>query len=198
MKQIRILMLFFCTLLAASPAAEAGGVKGGRAYIQAEKKLVAHQRKAREFAERIGEIDALRLPRRMHDFWNIDADLQRAMKREYARAKQMLPPEEPVSNGRRAPENRQDADTSAGAPNYLDAAEALDRNAQEKADRQSPRDRVRRMNEIMRELDGLRGIMMGEDLDVLPRYRHLLGEFLVLMQAEVRAEAEALDDFGRE
>ena len=49
------------------------------------------------------------------------------------------------------------------------------------------------MKAIIMESDGLQRIMAAGEMDVLTRYRHLLGEFLELMRGDMEAAAEALE-----
>ena len=50
-----------------------------------------------------------------------------------------------------------------------------------------------KMKAIIMESDGLQRMMASGEMDALTRYRHLLGEFLELMRADVEADAEALE-----
>ena len=137
--------ILLAVVLALPSIVAADGVKDGRQYMveqrdimNARKILAERERETHKFESLLSEIDDLRLPRRLDDFWPVNKDVRVAMKRE---------------------SEQHDSD---------------------------------RMNAVMRESQWLQFMISEGDMDVYPRYRYLLGEFLVLMKENDNAAADEI------
>ncbi|MFQ5511179.1 MAG: hypothetical protein ACE5EO_04955 [Candidatus Krumholzibacteriia bacterium] len=158
--------------------------------MKAKKQLAMDKRDVREFGELLAEMDALRLPRQMRDFWAINANVRSAMKREYEQTSERAGKDGVAAKP--AGETPQEARMS-GTPNYLDAAGDWQAKSGDGAARLPAPARAGRMKAVIVETDGLQRIMAAGEMDVMERYRYLLGVFLELMGDEVDAAAAALD-----
>lgn len=193
MRCVRVLALVVLTIFLAVPiASSARTIKGGREYTKAKKQIVRDKRDVRDFATLLAEMDALRIPRQMRGFWAVNANLRSAMKHEYQAASKKIendPGDGDVTNNKKP----QSAETSVSPPNYLDAAGDWAAKPGKDTVHLSRPELATKMKAIIMESDGLQRMMASGEMDALTRYRHLLGEFLELMRADVEADAEALE-----
>jgi hypothetical protein len=181
--RIRLFLLLIGLHLAI--AAPVYAIKG-RAYVQRErqivkmtKEMVQEQREADEFKELLLELDSVDLSESTRDFWRLAHDVKDAMVEQVRQGHERL---------RKEGAGVQEAGLSGDPSVDTDANE----NPLAK--------RVKRMEMIVLETDGLRNPVAMSDRTSIARYRYLVGEFHSLLQAEVderQAEIDALEAIQR-
>jgi len=158
----------------------------GRAYVQRErqivkltKEMVQEQREADAFKDLLKQLDSVDLSESSRDFWRLAHDVKDAMVEEVRQGQERL---------RKEGAGVQEAGLSGSASSDADTNE----NPLAK--------RVKRMEMIVLETEGLRNPVAMSDPTSIARYRYLVGEFHSLLQAEVdefQAEIDALKAIQR-
>lgn len=181
--RIRLFLLMIGLHLAI--AAPVYAVKG-RAYVQRErqivkmtKEMVQEQREADAFRNLLKELDSVDLSESSRDFWRLARDVKDAMVEEVRQGQERL---------RKEGVQVQEAGLSGNSSVDTDTDE-------------SPlAKRVKRMEMIVLETDGLRNPVAMSDPTSIARYRYLVGEFHSLLQADIderQAEIDALETIQR-
>lgn len=192
---VRVGLFGLLLCLAALPAT---AFKGSRAYVEkqreiarAKKQLVVERQDVEEFEKLLESLDALRLPDEMEWFWHLNEGLRKAMEHEYAEITMRVVSGQGVAEG--APD--------ASQPRTMKAESATPPVAQPEAEAgpapSSLEDRAARMDRIIVESQGLERALSNGDTDVMPRYRHLLGEFSSVMREDIEATAKELKEQER-
>lgn len=173
----------------------AADAKAGRAYVQQKrelhkekKRLVVRQHEVRDFGKLIGEMEALRMPRRLQDFAQINENIHRVMKRQHKTVVKRMNSERETAPST----NRRNVQTA-----QLGSFEALASDAAREHDGEDAKSplvkRMARMNQIIKETRGLQHVIASGETDVLPRYHHLLHEFHELMRVDVNEVSTLLE-----
>ena len=183
MRQLKLFVLIAAIGVTATSLVEAG-VKSGREHrkeqrdiLEIKKQLVIEEREADAFAKLVAEMNSLHMPSRFSDFWKVNKDIRHAMKREYEQLETRIAPKT-SGDSEQTPEVQRASHgvgmPGAPSPEFEAAA------------------RLRRMKAVMVESGGLQQSIALGDMDGVPRYRHLIGDFLGLMREDIEASwAEA-------
>jgi hypothetical protein len=162
----------------------------GRAYVETERKIVrmtkqmvADNRETGAFADLLKELDAIDLSESTRDFWRLAHEVKDAMAEEVRQGRVRIEKEGA---------SQQQADASGAVQPNPGAGSNPTEDALSK--------RIHRMEMIVLETEGLRNPLSMSEESVIVRYRHLVGEFHSLLQADVdetRAEIDALKERQR-
>jgi hypothetical protein len=155
------------------------------------KQLAREKKELQNFAGLLVEMDRIRVPRHMRDFWAVNANVRSAMKHEFDQINKKLEQERAAG-----PVDPSEAETQAARTtpkNYLDAVGDWQVKNGEDTEPLSTSELAKRMKAIIHESQGLERVLAGGELDVMERYRFLLGEFLSLMEGDVKAMAQELE-----
>jgi hypothetical protein len=168
-----------------------------REIEKAKKQLVVDQREVEDYKMLVAEMNAIILPEDRVAFRSLNARIIRVMAREHIQATTKLAQAGAgVRQGRRELRDEyQEAQMTGELRDRMEARDDARDLRADKFDRMSAAARAARMKAIIQECDGLYNMILAGETDALPRDRHLAGEFLELMQADIRAtEAELFKD----
>lgn len=191
MRCFRVLIIISTMSFATPAILPAQTVKGGRAYTKAKKQLAREKKELQDFATLLAEMDNIRVPRHMRDFWAVNANVRSAMKHEFDQANKKLEQKRAAGQVDRPETRTQAARTTPTS--YLDAVGDWQVEDKDNPVSLSTAELTERMKAIIQESQGLERVLAAGEMDVMERYRFLLGEFLGLMEDEVSARAEELE-----
>jgi len=184
--RLLILSLLSGLCVAYSSTSTAAAVRG-REYIETErrivtltKQMVGEQRDVEAFGNLVEELDATFAEGSTRSFWQVARRVSESMKHEVAENQKRLA-RETMSTPK--PDTQK-----AGAIDVAPAGASPDGGLPLAR-------RTHKMQSIVRETEGLRKSLQFNDPSVIARYRHLVGEFQALLEAdiaEMKGEIDAL------
>jgi hypothetical protein len=190
-----ILLVGLCISCLAAPAAEA---VQGREYVKRERQIYkmakameSEQDEVKVFGGLLEDLDDCDIGESTREFWRTAREVKAAMERELAEMRARVPREAAAERTEQVKKAVQEAEMLETAP--MDTSD-------QSAEKTPLEQRLRRMEMIYREAEGLRNPMGMADLSVVKRYRLLAGEFHDLMKEDIEAteaEIERLKELNR-
>ena len=178
------LLIAAATICIAASTASAELIKGSREYtrlkkeVQADKKqLLVDRQEVAEFSSLLREMEATDPQETSRYYWNLSAQVRRAMEREFEQTLDIAASSQP------APPTQSAA--------TLSTMQALDEPAPATGNSVSGQ-RAERMKMIVAEAKGLQHALANGESDARGRYHHLLAEFLGIMRAEVEDASDGI------
>ncbi|MCZ6767156.1 MAG: hypothetical protein O7D32_09525 [bacterium] len=207
MKRTRILAVALTAAVAWPSLVSAQAGRNTKEWVQDNAQIISgkatfdrDRKEITAFAALLAELDVSSKARHVARIDQIRADLRVAMQRErnQARRKTSQAGREVRQSRREARGEWQEAAATGRLVDHLQLADDRRDLRDDKRDRRHVAVRVKRMSDIINASDALKGAIRGGGEAAFVKDRRLLGEFLMLMRADLRATSVELAEDRRE